>query len=69
MSREHRTKRIIKKHLRTDEAHEKDTREEIDQVRSSREDHSVKTNVSKKTRRDTSLFLSLRQNRRDNKTR
>ena len=69
MSREHRTKRIIKKHLRTDEAYERNAREEIDQVKSSREDHSVKINVSKKTRRDTSLFLSLRQNRRNNKTR
>ena len=69
MSREHRTKRIIKKHLRTNKAHERDTREKIDQVKSSREDHFVKTNVSKSTRRDTSLFLSLRQNRRDNKTR
>ena len=69
MSREHRTKRIIKKHLRTDETHERNTREKIDQVKSSREGHSVKTNVSKSTRKDTSLFLSLRQNRRDNKIR
>ena len=68
MNRRHRTKRIIKKYLRTDETHKRNTRDKIDQVRSSRRDHSVKTNVLKESRRNTSLFLSLQQDRRDNKT-
>ena len=59
MNRKHRTKRIIKKYLRTDEAHKRNTRNKIDQVKSSRRDYSVKTNVSKESRRNTSLFLSL----------
>ena len=59
MSKEHRTKRIIKKYLRTDEIHEKNTRDKIDQVKSSRRDHSVKISVSKESQRNTSLLLSL----------
>ena len=59
MNREHRTKRIIKKYLRTDKTHKRNTRDKIDQVRSSQQVRSVKINVSKQSRRNTSSLLSL----------
>ena len=67
MNREHKTKRIIKKYLRTDETHERNIRDKVDQFKNSRRSHSVKINVSKKSRRNTSLLLSLRQDIRVDK--
>ena len=60
MNKEHRIKRIIKKYLRTNEVHKRNSRDEIHQARSLRRDRSVKASISQKSRENKTQQRNVR---------